>query len=276
MKKKNLMLAAAMVAIASTNTTAQTIPNGSFEKWVLKQGVEVLEGWTTSEELQCAPSSAGKSTDKADSSFAILLETSNCAQAGGIHEGFAIRNFAITKKPMYLKGSYKATRTNTDSCQVKVILKKGATEVGGATLNIYATQSTYKTFSLPIKYTSTTVPDKAEIYLFSDKIGKETMGSKLWVDKLSFSDTATGINDEVLHNKDITIFPNPAYNEVYVQQNSGNMANTYTITDQVGKVILSGTLTGVLTTINIEQLPKGFYLLQTDHKTGNSYKIIKH
>lgn len=276
MKKKHLILATVMIAIAGTNATAQTIPNGNFEKWVVKQGVEVLEGWTTSEELQCAPSSAGKSTDKADSSFAILLETSNCAQAGGIHEGFAIRNFTITKKPMYLKGSYKATRTNTDSCQVKVILKKGTTEVGGATLNIYATQSTYKTFSLPIKYNSTTVPDKAEIYLFSDKIGKETMGSKLWVDKLSFSDTATGINDEALHNRDITIFPNPAHNEVYVQQNSQHLANSYAITDQVGKVVMTGTLTGVLTTINIEQLPKGFYLLQTDDKNGNAYKMVKY
>ncbi len=271
--KKTLCSIAVLCALLSNKSNAQTIPNGSFERWVMKSGVEIPEGWINSEELNCSPLSSSKSTDKADSLYALKLETANCALAGGIHEGFAIRTFPVTKKPFYLNGSYKAVRVNTDSSQIKVIMKKGAVEIGSAVLNIYASVPSYKGFSLPIVYTTTDIPDKAEIYLFSDKIGKEAYGNKLWIDKLTFSDVLVSIKEQQSDVEDIVLYPNPAQDKISLKGNRLMEGKVYVIRDISGKAILQGVVSD--NSIDITSLTSGFYLVQIGDTDKKMLKMIK-
>lgn len=271
--KKTLCSIAVLCAFLSQKSNAQTIPNGSFERWVMKGGVEIPDGWINSEELKCSPLSSSKSTDKADSLYAIKLETSNCSEAGGIHEGFAVKAFPVNKKPLYLNFAYKAVRVNTDSSQIKVIMKKGTAVIGSATLNIYTSVTAFKNFALPIVYTTTDIPDKAEIYLHSDKAGKEAYGNKLWVDKLSFSDVLVSIDEQKTTEQEISLFPNPAQDKISLKGNHWLNGQLYVIRDISGKALLQGSISD--NSIDIAQLSSGLYLVQIGETDRKMLKLVK-
>lgn len=102
--------------------------------------------------------------------------------------------------------------------------------------------------------------------------------------------TATGIYTQVLQNEygcdsiitlDLTVShagieelitnynvaPNPAQDELIVSSTIPSNIN-YSIVDAQGKIILNGKLQGFSTSINIEELVKGIYLLNIEDKQG--------
>jgi hypothetical protein len=256
---------------------AQTIPNGSFEHWSVVSGVESPDGWTVSQTLNCNPLSSSKVTDKVDSTYAILLETSTCQQAGGVHEGFAIASFPIITTPLFLNGSYKSTRVNTDSSQVKVVLKKSSKIIGGATWNITGNVGIYTNFSIPMVYTTAGVPDEVQILIFSDRIGSSVLGNKLWIDKLTFSTSSTsGVTST--DEEAVAIYPNPAASFVTIAIGEHLCRADYSIIDALGRRVQTGKLVSPISNLDIESLATGTYLLCVNSVLlhTKSYRIVKH
>lgn len=75
---------------------------------------------------------------------------------------------------------------------------------------------------------------------------------------LNLSLDFTGLQE--LENS-FTISPNPASNQLMISS-SIEMHENYVLFDPQGRKVLSGTLTGTTTLLNISQLARGNYLLQ--------------
>lgn len=73
-------------------------------------------------------------------------------------------------------------------------------------------------------------------------------------------DVVTSINNDIIGNEGLGLYPQPATTEVYV-----NAHGSYTIMDLLGKRVLAGTVHG--SKINIESLQAGQYHLQLNGKT---------
>ncbi|MFZ4402333.1 MAG: LamG-like jellyroll fold domain-containing protein, partial [Bacteroidales bacterium] len=83
-----------------------------------------------------------------------------------------------------------------------------------------------------------------------------------------------GIND--LDNKNnFLIYPNPANNEINVEINQNLIGSAYTITDQIGKIVLSGKLATENTTIQLGNLSGGIYLFNIGNNAKQTFKVLK-
>ncbi len=281
--KKFYSTALALLLLASINSQAQTIPNGDFETWQTKNGpagqYEGLSGnWFMSDELDCNPLTSLKSTDAYSGTYSLKLETGSCQLAGGTHEGLAISAFPCSERPAYLKGWYKSERTNNDTAEIVISLRKwnkqsGSRQtVGEAILKVYNNINTYASFSLPINYINGDLPDSADLMLFSDQAAKRTIGNKLWIDKLSFGSNPVSVynNQGVQLTK---IYPMPASTSInfdYVLKEQSTVC--ISIMDITGKVVMESVQEKTAGTqhmsFNIQALKGGvyFYNIQTNNE----------
>jgi hypothetical protein len=62
--------------------------------------------------------------------------------------------------------------------------------------------------------------------------------------------------------QEYNVYPNPAHNEVYVE--SARASGAYKITDQLGRVVLQGTISGNKTSISLNGLSAGLYFLSVN------------
>ncbi|MCD6067141.1 MAG: hypothetical protein K0S33_1967 [Bacteroidetes bacterium] len=74
---------------------------------------------------------------------------------------------------------------------------------------------------------------------------------------------------------DIVVFPNPA-NEYVTVLCTGEGISTYTIVNQLGQRVSSGSFVSRKNTIDLRSLPAGFYLLTVEGAERHSVKLIKH
>jgi len=82
----------------------------------------------------------------------------------------------------------------------------------------------------------------------------------------------TGIGEHFLSQ--VTLYPNPANDFVVVEIPEEIIDNNYEVIDLHGKTLLSGTLTSDKTTIQINELAAGIYLLKIDG-LESSIRILK-
>ena len=73
----------------------------------------------------------------------------------------------------------------------------------------------------------------------------------------------------------VTIYPNPTTDIVNVKTNDNHTGLPYSIIDQSGRLVLTGKLNKEETAIDITQLTKGVYLLQTQNHQIKTVKLIK-
>ena len=74
---------------------------------------------------------------------------------------------------------------------------------------------------------------------------------------------SVGINKN-FNKSGLTIFPNPSHDFVTITIVAGLLNNSYKIIDQQGRIVISARLTETSTKVNIEHLPNGVYILQTE------------
>jgi hypothetical protein len=81
---------------------------------------------------------------------------------------------------------------------------------------------------------------------------------------------------EIIGKTDFNVFPNPASNQINVHSNIFLINDEYTLTDLLGKTISSGKILNENTTIEIENLSKGLYLLNVGGDVRKqTFKIVK-
>ncbi len=81
----------------------------------------------------------------------------------------------------------------------------------------------------------------------------------------------TGINEAQLPNE-LSVYPNPTKDNITVVSNPNFIGKTYSITDQLGKLITNGKLTSDNTKISLSSFPNGLYFVKIE---GQTFKIVK-
>jgi hypothetical protein len=88
-------------------------------------------------------------------------------------------------------------------------------------------------------------------------------------------ENTNGAPELSIFESNLSIFPNPASNEVTIQTNKALQGKKYFIYDYHGKLILSGKLISENTFIEINKFSNGLYILKIDDHLGEKYNIIK-
>lgn len=83
-----------------------------------------------------------------------------------------------------------------------------------------------------------------------------------------------GINESSQDNL-FTVFPNPAQNIINVKVDNKLIGQVYSIYDNTGKVVLTGKLNSQNTTIELNNLSGGVYMLSVGDNMNQSFKVIK-
>jgi PKD repeat protein len=90
------------------------------------------------------------------------------------------------------------------------------------------------------------------------------------------SNTSGMVGIENIQKKQgITIYPNPSSDIITIEAEINNLNSNYIILNSIGQQVLSGELIDKKNTIEIRNLPEGFYLIRIGETEGYSFKFIK-
>jgi hypothetical protein len=84
----------------------------------------------------------------------------------------------------------------------------------------------------------------------------------------------TGINEEVEQNL-FKVYPNPVNSNINVQVDESLIGATYTITDQLGKIAMTGKLNSENSTIELGNLLGGIYIFSFGNNIKHVFTVIK-
>jgi hypothetical protein len=94
------------------------------------------------------------------------------------------------------------------------------------------------------------------------------------------SETQESMNKKQNKNYSINLYPNPVTEILYISINSDNSVNIemIEITDIVGRVLKTQTLSDITTSVNIKDLSQGMYFVRCRLSDGltKTYRIVKH
>jgi hypothetical protein len=82
-----------------------------------------------------------------------------------------------------------------------------------------------------------------------------------------------GIN--ALANSTVLVYPNPTTKDVTLEVTAELIEKDYFLTDNTGRIILSGQFRALKETINLEQISTGVYFIKIDDNAHLMYKIVK-
>jgi hypothetical protein len=91
---------------------------------------------------------------------------------------------------------------------------------------------------------------------------------------VKFNGISLGIN-ETINDKLFSIYPNPAQSIVNVKADAKLIGTVYTIYDNTGKVVLSGTINAENTNVELGNLSAGIYLFSIGENVKQTFKVIK-
>lgn len=91
---------------------------------------------------------------------------------------------------------------------------------------------------------------------------------------VKFSGISVGIN-ETINDKLFSIYPNPSQSIVNVQADAKLIGSAYSIHDNTGKVVLSGTINAENISVDLGNLAAGIYLFNVGENVKQTFKVIK-
>jgi hypothetical protein len=109
-------------------------------------------------------------------------------------------------------------------------------------------------------------------------------GQYLWVAnndadslyQIDIGNSSNGLpNNTLLKSLDFILYPNPAQDEITIKLLNNKVGLTYSITDQIGRRIVTGKIHDNVTIIDIHQLASGTYLFNFGEISKQSFKILK-
>lgn len=186
---------------------AQEIPNPGFETW----NGNIPEGWAPLN----FPGFAEPITPSSDShsgSTAAKLEV--LQTTGGVMPPVLSSNlFPVSQRYGSLQGFYKFSPVNnSQELIIAVFFYKNSELMGGGSIGIFETASTYTQFAAPITFFTEEQPDSAQIsVVIGDTSEAEVAGSVALLDDLSFGGVV-GVDDEDFAASDFKLnqnYPNP-------------------------------------------------------------------
>lgn len=94
------------------------------------------------------------------------------------------------------------------------------------------------------------------------------------VGRLTFTYTSLAVKEHVFE-KSFAIYPNPAQDKITIKVTDDSLGLKYSVTDQMGRQFLNGTITDRETEINIDQLATGVYFVQMGKDKNQTIKMVK-
>jgi hypothetical protein len=288
---------------------AQTVTNGGFESWTVRNSTESPTDWLTADNIASAatgiaiPTAAGtytKTTDAHTGVYAARLETKATAQgaaSGAVSVGtrYLVRQdvplpggIPFTSRPAKLQFFYKlagaqpAVASEGAYAQVALMRRVGGSSqlIASAKQVITTPTSTYTLVEVPLTYTSSLTPDSVFVFFSSGSrlsASAATVGTVFQVDDVSFAGSVLASRDAAL-SEALTVAPNPSATGRYVLSAPvALLAAPLTVIDVVGRVVYQeeaikqGTASRIL---NLAGLAKGIYTLQLVTEQGLLTKKI--
>jgi len=288
-------LATSLLLATLASAQAQTIPNGGFETWALRNSVEAPTGWVTTDDVAAALVSTAfatgtytKVTDAHSGTYAARLESKNTplgiVVAGAVGIGSKVGanvtlpgGIPFTGRPTMLQFYYKLSGPQpaaaSDGAFAQVALTRyvnGTTQTLATAKQVFTTiTSTYVLAQVPLTYTSSATPDSVHLVLSSGAIITATAGpvagTVFQVDDVSFTGTATATRDAAL-SAALTVAPNPSPDGHYLLHAPPTLlAGSLAVTDATGRVVRreAALMTSAPTrALDLSGLAAGLYTLQ--------------
>jgi hypothetical protein len=192
----------------------------------------------------------------------------------------AVSGFEYSDRPASLDGYWQYMAGGSDQGFIAVYLTKwnsGLSErdtIGQVKYPLPGMVMVWRSFSLPLSYSSSDVPDTAMIILSAS--GKTPVsGSYLYIDNLIFAGGTVGV-DNPSATTGVSLFPNPVIqNELVVYlNNSGAVIDRIDILDVLGNRMIRMAMTNrsFPLTLDVSSLKPGAYFLRL---TGPENTLMK-
>jgi len=147
--------------------------------------------------------------------------------------------------------------------------------LGTGTGLIYPGDSTFVQIAVPVIYLDATVPQRLIVTFMSSNFASDTVhsGNDLKVDDVSYTYKAgtSSINQPLLSENRILVYPNPATNQVYFNLSADVKATDYSLSvfDINGRLVSQEQLKQAINVKNVSSWSKGHYFYQlNDMKSG--------
>ncbi len=280
------LLALAIVGGSIVNGFSQ-IPNASFENWTDNGSIENPSGWFTENVSvpQAVQVPIRAITDAVEGALAVQLENTEAEDGSvirammvsGSDEANHTTGFAYNLRPATLDGYILFQPVETgDSCYIIVEFSEynpftHSREIIGQGLYRSAEpMNSWKSFSIPVMYTSTHLPDTATIFCYAGSMLHPQKGSRLQLDHFMFNEVSTGVviidGDEL----GLKVSPNPSGDVIYISnevvEKYGRMVYVY---DTWGKTVIEQELE-YSKGIDVSQLEDGEYFLLISDDSGEA------
>lgn len=76
------------------------------------------------------------------------------------------------------------------------------------------------------------------------------------------------------YSSGLTVYPNPASDFLNIENNGADLHGNYTITDNSGRVICTGKLSGIKQSVDISHLLPGFYFVRLSGRFSDVFKLV--
>lgn len=290
MKQKLFILLTAWAIY--TPIFAQTpVPNGDFETWQAFTNYESPSPstWWTSlnalSQFSASSVTVSKTTDAQNGTYAARLETkkigtlllSGLLVSGNFSLGTNTlkRGQPFTDKPTHLKGFYKYTPVNGDSCALAIELTKWKNNqhylIADASLVTNVASTQYQAFDLQLNYYDLLeTPDSITIVFSSSANGDSfqgQVGSTLFVDNISLDYTNTNIQNE-LNDSFSVVYPNPIKDELFIHLTENTPSATFYLYDINGKQLTKKFLANAQNRLDLAEYKAGFYFYILENEKG--------
>jgi len=292
MKKRLILFYLGMTFLAFSHVFAQTpISNGDLENWQSAGNYETplpANWWTSLNALSQFSASAvtlTKTTDAFSGTYAARLETKKLGTlllSGLLTTGsFNLATTSLkngqpfTDKPTHLKGYYKYTPVNGDSCALAIELSKWKNNshyiIADASLVTSVPSTQYQAFDLVLNYYDLLeIPDSINIVFSSSAEGDNfqgQVGSTLFIDNISLDYTPTQIQSSVKSSFSI-IYPNPTSKDLFIHLDNNTKSVNFLLYDIEGKLLEKTTYSSPDNYIDVTKYKVGMYFYTLENEKG--------
>lgn len=257
------------------------IPNFSFENWTSAGTYSVPDSWSTLNHTTASYSifTATKGTPgNPGNTYLKLTSTTN---GTAVINGVAVSGkldtltlkaksgFASTLQPVSFSGKWQHMIFGSSQGSVKATFTKWNTTsnkrdtIAVAAQTLSGMAMSWANFNIPFSYKSSLIPDSCIIELRASG-SNPTDQDYLWVDNLSFTGSVTGSKLESLTQMELTVYPNPATEQVSILSPFAKINNNgvLTVYNMIGETLKYIEFSDQTLTLNISDWPKGIYFFE--------------